>query len=305
VSEQTELRERLRRLADDTAPEARGGLADVITARHRAQRRERRGLAGVAVAVAAVVVGGSVLVDDSPRVASAPLAVPASGTDEATAQRVADVYAGPTRGSLVRDTPFIEAIRTLPWNIRTITGAGAPEVPLRNRHVVFAGDVGTARVVLVAGRGTVKSAASTAVLPPQTDRGSSNDTAVAWFVGPAGSAAGDMRLAHVSQAADPAVPVGLFDPATGALVVVAEQGSTLELSLGPAAAPDGSDRTWQPAPMTDGVAALDLREEVSGQAIRYRVRRGAESWLLGPDIAAPYGSVREPGSAPGPASVGD
>jgi hypothetical protein len=280
MSEQTELRERLSRLAEDTAPPARAGLADVIVVRHRRRRRERLGFASVAAAVAAVVVGATVVIDDRTAVDPAPLAVPASesAVDEnapsldGAGLPPADVYHVATRGSLADDSAFVAAVQHLPWTDATVAGAGVPDAPEPSRHVVFAGDVGAARVALVAGLGA---------------RG---DTAVAWFVGAAGAPAENMQLAGVPHGVDPSLPTGRFDPATGALVVVGAPGDRLDVSLRPDVAADASvTRSWRPATTDDGLAAVDLRPDdvTSGSALRYRVvRDGSAPYVAVPETAA-------------------
>jgi hypothetical protein len=296
VNELTELRERLHRLAEDTAPPTRTGLAEVIRTRHRARRRQRAGLVALVAAVAAVVVGGQVLIDGGPTVEPAPLAVPANGSDqtasspESAGLPPADVYGGPTRGSLADDTAFVDAVQRLPWTGDGLAGSPIPDAPPASRHVVFAGDVSAARIALVTGLNTARPTPPDDDPQRQTDLGALSDTAVAWFVGPDGAPAGGMTLAVVPYSVDPAMPTALFDPATGALVAVGAPGDRLEISLRPDVARDASiHRTWRSTSTTDSVAALDLRADdlTSGQAIRYRVTRGgAEPFVTSPGSAA-------------------
>jgi hypothetical protein len=281
VNELTELRERLHRLADDTAPPARTGLAEVIRTRHRARRRQRAGLVALVTAVAAVVVGGQVLIDGGPAVEPAPLAVPANGTDENAAVPEsaslppADVYGGPTRGSLADDAAFVEGVRRLPWSDGDNVGTGIPNAPLPSRHVVFAGDVGAARVALVAGLNTARPTPPDDDPEQQTDLGALSYTAVAWFVGPAGAAADEMVNIVIPYGVDPSTPTALYGAGFPGMVVVAAPGDTIEVSLRPDVAPDGTvHRTWQPVATPDGVGVVDLDgERATGRSLRYRVTR--------------------------------
>lgn len=303
MNAQTELRDRLHRLAEDAAPPARADLATVVVARHRTRRRQHVAMAAVAAAVLAVVVTVPAVISSTshtPALAPAPVAAPAYGTVEGAALPAADVYGAATRGSLAPDAAFVDAVRQLPWTDGDIAGSGIPDAPLDSRHVVFAGDVGGARVALVAGLNTARPTPPRDDPQLQTDLGALSNVAVAWFAGPAGATPEQLQLAVVPHGIDPSTPTALFDPATGALVVVAAPGDAVEVSLRPGVARDATiTRTWQPATTPDGVAALDLRADAvtSGQAIRYRVTRdGAEPFTTGPGTVVSHAVAVAAGS---------
>jgi hypothetical protein len=264
--EETELQERLTRLADRTAPPPREALAEVVVARHRTQRRQAIGLGSVVAAVAAVVVVSTTLIADGPS------AEPAVASGAAAASGV-DVLAGPTRGSLAGDTAFVDGVRRLWWS----SSAGI-DVPVDTRRVVFAGEVAGVRLALVAGENTAEPEQRDPTL--QTDQGALSDVAIAWFAGSAGATPQQMQLVSVPTGVDPTVPAALSDAATGALAVVTAPGDTVEVSPRPEIAADASvSRTWQPVDAPDGVAEVALAPSAGpfDQALRYRVSRdGAE-----------------------------
>lgn len=288
MNTQTELRDRLHRLAEDTAPPTRTDLATVIVARHQARRRQHVAMGAVAAAVLTVVVAVPAVIGGTSHTHTpAPVAAPANGPDEVTALQAADVYGAATRGSLAPDAALVEAVRRLPWTDGNHAGAGVPDAPLDSRHVVFAGDVGGARVALVAGRNTARPTPPRDDPQLQTDLGALSNVAVAWFAGPAGATPAQLQPASVPHGIDAATPTALFVPDAAALVIVAAPGDTAEVSLRPEIAADGTvSRDWRPVPMPDGLAALDLRPDgvSSGEAISYRVTRdGAAPFTTGPD----------------------
>ncbi|MFW3172785.1 hypothetical protein [Geodermatophilus sp. CPCC 206100] len=295
--DERELTDRLHRLAERSTPPPHPDLAATVVRRHRARRRQQAAVGAVVTVVAAAVVAVPGLVGDGGRT---PDATPATGAletrpDAATgapaepepgtavttpALPPGDVYTGPTRGSLAGDAAFVEGVRGLAWN----GGAGVPDPPLAERHVVFAGDVPGGRWALVSGTNTAVPARTDP--ERQTDLGALSDVAVAWFVGPPGAGADEMQLRSVPYGVDPSLPSALSSSATGALVVVAAPGDSVEVSLHPDVDADGTvRRTWQPVPTADGVVVLDVgrREVPFDSALRYRVTRAGQSWVTGPD----------------------
>jgi hypothetical protein len=161
------------------------------------------------------------------------------------------VYAGPTRGSLAGDEDFLRAIRDSPWARST-----EPRGP---RRVIYAGDVPGNRWVLVAAGGSRSRPATTA-----------------WFAGPAHAPAEQMALLSIRGAPDPAEPVSVIDPATGALVVVAAPGDQVQLSDRPEVRAGGSiSRSFRNVPTSRGVVALSLAPipHATTSAVRLQVAR--------------------------------
>lgn len=249
--DETELQQRLTRLAERTAPPPRAGLTEVVVARHRRQRRQAVGVAALAAAVAAVVVAVPVLTGGTSDV---PTAASAAGS-----AAVGDVLSGPARGSLAGDAGFLEGVRQLPWTSPDFSG-GIPAAPVDTRRVIFAGDVAGARWALVTGE----------VLSPEEP----GDVAIAWFAGPVGAAPDQMRLDSVPYGVDPDLPLARSDGSTGALVVLAAPGDTVEVSARPDVAADGSvSRVYEPVDAPDGVAVTALPSTTGTWAARYRVER--------------------------------
>jgi hypothetical protein len=107
---------------------------------------------------------------------------------------------------------------------------------------VFAGDVPGGRWALVAAGGSPARPATTA-----------------WFAGPPGAAPDRMTLSSVRVAPDPAEPVALTEPATGALVVVGAPGDRIRVSARPYVDVDGSvSRSFLDVPTSRGVADVAL-----------------------------------------------
>ncbi|NEK58330.1 hypothetical protein GCU56_10650 [Geodermatophilus sabuli] len=309
MSADTDLRDRLHRLAETTAPPPRDDLASAVAARHRRLRRQRAALGAVAALVAAVVVAVPAGLG-GPAVEPAP-AAPAAGPDTSGDLPAAAVYTAPTRGSLAGDAAFVEGVLRLPWTRETLVGAGLPNPPQALRHVVFAGDVAGGRWALVAGPDTTVPQDTDPAR--QTDLGALGDVAVAWFVGPPGATPAQLELSSVPYGVDPRSPSALADTTTGAVVVVAAPGDTVQVSLRPEVAADGTvSRTWMPVDAPDGVAVLDVgrRDAAHDQALLYRVDRDGEQWVSGadghvdPSHEAPRPDVRWL-RAPAPASPAD
>ena len=159
------------------------------------------------------------------------------------------VYDRPTSGSLAQDDRFLRAVAEAPW----------PGATTDDRRVVFAGDVPGGRWALVADGGTPTRPA-----------------AIAWFTGPPGAPADRMSLTSARTAPDPALPVALTDPATGALVVVGATGDRIGVSARPVVGADGSiTRSFRDVPATGGAAVVGLAAVPGseGTAVRLRVVR--------------------------------
>ncbi|MBB3675390.1 hypothetical protein FHX36_001125 [Modestobacter versicolor] len=205
---------------------------------------------------------------------------------------VTDVYAGSPRGSLAGDEEFLREMRAQSWSGTDLATTSPPAT----RRVVFAGDVPGGRWALVV-------------------TGEGANRAAAWFSGPEGAQAGRLRLRSVALDPDPALPVSLADPSTGALVVVGAPGDTVAVSERPEVTADGSlarETTDVPAPDGVAVAALTPLPGAPQSAVRVEVERDgrrvdvAPPVLLTPDGAdravLPEGTRLRP--APRPA-VGD
>ena len=197
------------------------------------------------------------------------------------------VYGGPTSGSLAQDDRFLRAVAEAPW----------PGATTDDRRVVFAADVPGGRWALVAAGGTASRPAATA-----------------WFIGPPGAAPDRMAPTSVRTAPDPALPVALTDPATGALVVLARPGDRVAVSARPVVGADGTiSRSFRGVPASRGAAVVGLApvpaSEVS--AVRLRVLRDGRRLdvprpivVAGP--AAPRAEVPITSLRPGsPSPVGD
>ncbi|MGY1745961.1 hypothetical protein [Blastococcus sp. SYSU D00695] len=290
MSTESELQERLRRLAERAAPAEDPHLDTRVVARARAQRRQRAGLAALTAAVAAVVVA-------VPAVLAGPSDAPSPAVGDpapASTPAAVDVLAGPPRGPLAGDAAFLEGVRQLPWTQARWPVAGddpsfpgLPDPPVQSRRVVWAGDVAGARWALVTGPNTA------APEPPyddparQTDLGALSDVAVAWFVGPPGAAPAQMVVQDVPHGVDPTRPLGYSDADTGAVVLVTAPGDAVAVSRRPEVAADARvTRTYDPVPAPDGVAVLALTPSGGGHglAVRFRVTRdGAEVATTSPD----------------------
>lgn len=206
----------------------------------------------------------------------------------------ATVYAGGPHGSLAGDEDFLRAVRDLP---------GLGEENGYTRRVVFAGDVPGGRWVLIA-----------------SGRSRERPAIAAWFAGPSGAPPEQLRLLSARFQPDPAEPVSLTDPVSGALVVVGAPGDRILVSERPEIAADGIlRRDLRAVPTSRGTATVVLTPvpgaEVS--AARLEVRRGDSRVdaappivVLGPDavavpVAAPTVQLRPPAApSAGDAAVG-
>jgi hypothetical protein len=280
VTTDSDLRDRLTRIAERTAPPEDPHLAIRVTARSRARRRQRIGLTALAAGVAAVVVAVPAALS-GPSVVPAPAApaVPAPGS-------TVDVLAGPTRGPLAADSAFLEGVRRLSWQLPD-QGPNTPDPDVSTRRVVWAGDVAGARWALVAGENTARPEGAAADPERQTDLGALGDVAVVWFTGPSGADPDRLSPATLPRGVVPGLPVALADATTGAMVVVSAPGDVVEVSRRPEVAADATvSRTWEPAGTTDGVAVLALPADGTATlpALAYRVvRDGVPVTASGPD----------------------
>jgi hypothetical protein len=283
VNDQAELRDRLHRLADATTRPPRADLPEALVGEgRRRRRRRRRALAGAAAAVAVAVAAVPAVLDRLPDTGVA--AEQAAGPDPlgslfpppiapVTDLPGADVYGGPARGSLADDAAFVAGLLQPP-------GAGPAvdeqEFPLAGRTVVYAGDVAGQRWALV-------TAAT----------GDGATALVAWFTGPAGAAPAQLEPVSAPHLVARSEPAALLDPATGAVVVVAAPGDTVEVSARPEVTADGAlVRTWEPAAVTDGVAVADVgaRPGWWDSSVRLRVARGGQATQVLPQWLAVPGT---------------
>lgn len=283
---ETELRTRLTRIAETTAPPADPGLATRIAARARARRRQRLGLTALAAAVAAVVVAVPVAL---PGTAPAPVDGKDAPAGPASPGATVDVLAGPTRGPLAGDTAFLEGVRQLPWT-GSNAGSGVPDPDVSTRRVVWAGDVAGARWALVAAENTARPEGEAADPGRQTDLGALSGVATAWFAGPPGADAAQMTLVTLPRGVDPGQPLGLVDSTTGAMAVVALRGDAIEVSRRPEIGADAVvTRSWEPVEAVEGVAVAALPTDGTATlpALRFRVLRdGAVVADGGPETTA-------------------
>jgi hypothetical protein len=161
------------------------------------------------------------------------------------------VYAGPTRGSLAGNEDFLRAVRDSGWDRASQTRGP--------RHVVFAGDVQSGRWALIAAGENPSRPATTA-----------------WFTGPAGARPDQLELLAVRVAPDPAEPVSVTDPATGALVVVGAPGDRIGVSERPEVDVGGSiTRTFRTVTTSRGAAVVGLAPVPAAtvSAVRLQVTR--------------------------------
>jgi hypothetical protein len=201
----------------------------------------------------------------------------------------ASVYAGPTRGSLAGDEEFLRAMRDSGWELAAETTG--------SRRVVFAGDVPGGRWALIAAGGTPARPATTA-----------------WFTGPVGASPDRMTLLSVRVAPDPAEPVSVTDPASGALVVVAAAGDRIGVSDRPEVDAGATvSRRFRAVPSSRGTAVVGLAPIPLARlsAVRLDVTRHDRRLDVHPPTV-----VADPGAAPvdvpvtplrpsAPPSVGD
>jgi hypothetical protein len=175
------------------------------------------------------------------------------------------VYGEPTRGTLAVNEDFVAGMSEAAW-------PGAPG-PTDSRRVVFADDVPGGRWALVAAGGN-----------------RSQPAAIAWFTGPSGASPDEMTLWSVRSGPDPAMPVSLTDPTTGALVVVGAPGDRITVSARPDVGPDGSvTRSFRTLRAPDGVAVAGLTPvpDATVSAARLQVSRENRLLAVRPRIVIP------------------
>ncbi len=219
------------------------GVAAVRSARQR--RVGTAVLAALAVGVGAMVLPG---------------AFPAGLATVPTPEAADPLIAGPVRGSLAGDGALLTDALAAVDVPGTVLGTDPP--PAR---VVFAGDLGGARAVLLV----------------QQDAGGVVTT---WFTGPAGT--GVDRLQRITTTSDRvpaasavALPAGLPGEPTQ-LLVVASDGDQVQVSPGVDIGPDGTAaRTFDPVGAPDGVAVAEVRADP--RAARFQVVRDGAVLVTG------------------------
>jgi len=203
--------------------------------------------------------------------------------------RNVSVYAGPTRGSLAGDEEFLRAMRNSGWELAAETTG--------SRRVVFAGDVPGGRWALIAAGGSPARPATTA-----------------WFTGPAGASPDQMSLLSVRVAPDPAEPVAVTDPASGALAVVAAPGDRIRVSARPDVDTGGTvSRRYRAVHSSRGTAVVSLEPVPLARlsAVRLDVTRADRRLDVHPPTvvadpgAAPVDVPVTPLRPPAPPAVGD
>jgi hypothetical protein len=300
--DQTELRARLERLADLSAPPSRdpGELSATVASRHRAQRRRQWALATVAT-VAAVLVA----------VLGVPLLMSRTIHDPSPAgpPHSSAVYTGPTRGDLSDDPDFVEGVRRLPWTGSSVTGE-VREPPVDTRHVVYAGIVPGARWALVAGVNLAAVPADRGV--DRADLDTMGSVAIAWFTGPSDATAEEMSLSSEPRIAGADLPTALSDSATGVTVIVGAPGDRILVSRLVRVDADGTQtRHFTPEYAPQGIAvATGAPVEASlDRVLTYRVIRGGSRVISGrpdaypnPDFIPPDINIAQLRPAPSPAA---
>jgi hypothetical protein len=302
--EPTELRGRLHRLADRSAPPIRDthDLVRTVADRLHDRRRKERALAAAAAVLAVVFV-------------AVPIALSRTADDPGPAApaHASGVYTTPTRGGLSDDPDFVEGVRRLPWT-NGPAGADVLEAPLDSRRVVYASDVPGARWALVAG-------ASPTALPPAegvdpTDLDHRTSLVIAWFTGPSGATVAEMSLSSVPRHVGADEPTALSDTATGVAVIVATPGDRIEVSRTASIDTDGTlTREYTAEEDPQGIAVVSETPVAASidRAMKYRVIRGSTVFSDGadsypnPDFTPPdvaLGRLRPaPSPAPGDAAM--
>ena len=255
-----------------------------------ARGRRRTWLA--AVAVACVAVGGVVVATTG----GSGFPAARTGTTEvsAPASPQVELVDLPTRGSLADDAEFLAGLTELSWSEPDTLGyptdlTTSPD----SRRVLFAGDVPGGRWALLVGRPQFvgETPGEPAPFIPE-------DWFMAWFTGPPGADADEMRLMSYPYGLVFDHVPALLDPRSGTLVVLAAPGDSVEVSQRPEIDAEGEDsRTWTPVETTDGVAVarLDPVDLPWLWSVVYRVHRADQPTLSSsPDI----GFVPLPDEAP-------
>jgi hypothetical protein len=265
------LRTELRIWADEVAPDTHRDLsAAALTDLRRRRLRHRAELLAAAVAVVAVLIGAQAgaarLFDGPDRSTAAPSTAPA-----------VDLLGLPARGPLADDPAALAALVALPWD-----GAGAepgrdpvisgiPDPPVESRRVLWAGDSPSGlRLAVLAGENNAQPAERDA--DRQTDLGALGSTAVAIFVGPAGTPVDQLRLVGVPHGRMDGRPIALRDATTGTALVLAAPGDYIEIADRPEYDADGVESfDFRPVDAPDGATLLTTQR---GYATQYRILRG-------------------------------
>jgi hypothetical protein len=239
---ETRLHDHRLSAADAVAP---ADLAERVRQRYRRQQRQRLGLAAAALAVAAVVVlvprvGGS-LVDDGDVAPASPAPV-----------HTPSLFDVPTRGSLADDEAWVAGVAVLSGSPEEGDPDDVPaDLPLGDRHVVFAGEIPGGRAAFVLAR---------------ADRVLFG----VWFTGPEGARPGQMQPAVDPFLVRDGYPQALWDvPVSGSeegvLVVLGQPDDALTYMSGMDISDDGHFReVWHPLPAEDGVAVASLPRGPTG-----------------------------------------
>lgn len=307
MSLEQELRDTLRQAADELGPAHPVAGMRAEGMRALAHRRSRRRVAVLSSGLAVLAIGvgipaGLSLVESR----DTSVAAPASPDPIPEPTSSVDMFGGPTRGSLAVDADFVEAVRQLPWAVPGYGSVTAP--PVDARRVVFAGEVTTRRYVLVIGEisgpaaptgvPSPSSAGPTPDSPPPNSPPTEQQLTGAWFVGEVGATADQMELLKdVPITSD--MPASLYNPTTGALVVVAAPGDRIEVSARPEVAADGTvSRNYVETGSRDGVAATVTQPAAfnnSATTVQYRVSRpGAVLDELVPSMVDDSGALVSP-----------
>lgn len=272
--EETELRARLERLAERTAPPAQHPreLTATVVSRHHAERRRQRSLATVTAVLAAVFVGVPVWLSRTAQDPGPAGPAPYSG-----------VYTVPTRGNLSSEPDFVEGVRRLPWTTGP-AGDDVLEAPLDTRHVVYASNVPGARWALVAGASPTALPPDEGVDPADLDERSS--MVIAWFTGPSDATAEEMSLNSRPRIVRADEPTALSDAAAGVAVIVAAPGDRIEVSGFVFVDSDGTTtREYTQESPEEGILVLSGAplDVPIGRVLRYRVIRGSTVFEDAPD----------------------
>ncbi|MGX5656933.1 hypothetical protein ACWKWC_19325 [Geodermatophilus nigrescens] len=264
-----ELRDRLHELADATTAAPRPDLPEALIGEgRRRRRRRRRALSAVAAAAAVALAAAPAVLDRLPTSAApAPgvgVAEPgepttSEGQSPAAVLPDADVYSGPSRGSLAGDAAFLAGMAELPWPEMPTGFEQPPDGP---RTVVYATEAAGQRWALVA-----------------VDAGD-DLVVVNWFAGPSGASPEQMEVVAFPETLPRSTPAALLDADTGTVLIVAAPGDRLEVSPRPDVDAAGTvGRTFEAVPTAagTGVAAVGARRSGWDWSVRVQVQRGDDT----------------------------
>ncbi len=265
-----DLEARLRRLQAraDAVPPPPHDLARAVRSRYAAERSRRLRLAGACLVAgllfAVVPVLRSTVVDDGGGAAS-------PAPSEPTARRA--LLDLPPRGSLAQADPWLADVVALDWGG---TATGMTDPPVEDRQVAYTGDVEGLRVALV-----LAPADGATVLQ-------------AWFAGPAGADAEEMRLLRQPSPAPRHGPLTMWDvpdptAPRAVLVVVSSLGDQVEVRTGRTVTADGATRDrWEHVITGNGAGAIAVDAPATWQhGAQVRVTRdGATREVIRPQFSA-------------------